>query len=176
MANLILRQLTESDEKAFLEAIKQWDNDPGFFFVRAYTADMLFADYVRRLESNQRGENLPPGFVPDTSLFAFVDGQIVGRLAIRHSLNDFLLKIGGHIGYGVLPAYRRKGYAKQMLSLSLPMAKDLGINRVLVTCDDNNLGSIKTIEGNGGVLENKIVAGEGAPLKRRYWIDLNLLP
>jgi predicted acetyltransferase len=59
-----------------------------------------------------------------------------------------------------------------MLAMALPMAKELGILRVLVTCDDNNLGSIKTIEANGGRLENKVEVGEGKPLKRRYWIEL----
>jgi predicted acetyltransferase len=109
--------------------------------------------------------------VPDTSLFGFVDGKIVGRLAIRHRLNDFLLKIGGHIGYGVVPQFRRCGFAKNMLRLSLPIAYDLGIKRVLLTCDDDNIGSIKTIEANGGVLENVVPVGEGKSLKRRYWID-----
>lgn len=97
----------------------------------------------------------------------------MGRLAIRHSLNDFLLKIGGHIGYGVVPQFRRMGYAKKMLELALPIAKELGVTKVLLTCDDNNLGSIKTIEANGGQLENTVASGDGKPLKRRYWIDLD---
>lgn len=110
--------------------------------------------------------------MPDTSLFGFVGNVIIGRLAIRHRLNDFLLKVGGHIGYGVLPPFRKNGYAKRMLSLSLPIAKELGIVKALVTCDDNNIGSIKTIEANGGKLENKVSVGTDKPLKRRYWIHL----
>jgi predicted acetyltransferase len=107
-----LRRLNKSDEAAFLEAIGQWDHASGFVFTRDYESGMVFSDYLARLEANERGENLPPGFVPDTTLFAFVQGKIVGRLGIRHRVNDFLLKIGGHIGYGVVPAFRRQGYAK----------------------------------------------------------------
>ncbi len=168
---LELRRLTKSNEAAFLAAVDQWDNQSGFVFVRDYKPGMQFAEYVNRLAANERGENLPTGYVPDTSLFGFVDGVIVGRLAIRHSLNDFILSVGGHIGYGVVPPYRRLGYAKKMLELALPIAKALGISRLLVTCDDDNLGSIKTIESNGGVLENTINVAPDKPRKRRYWIE-----
>jgi len=116
---------------------------------------------------------LPSGFVPATFLRGFLnDGTIVGRLSLRHELNSFLSQYGGHIGYGVLPAYRNKGYAKEMLKQSLNFARDLKINKALLTCDDDNVGSIKTIEACNGVLENKINQKEGAPLKRRYWIEL----
>lgn len=172
MSELVLRRLTIADESAFLEAISQWDSSSGFIFVRDYQAGMPFKDYVDLLNAYEKGEKLPTGFVPDTSLFGFLDNKIVGRLAIRHSLNDFLLKVGGHIGYGIVPQFRRRGYAKTMLKLALPISKELGVGKVLVTCDDNNVGSIKTIEANGGVLENKVFIAEDKPLKRRYWIDL----
>jgi predicted acetyltransferase len=99
-----------------------------------------------------------------------VDGKIVGRGNIRHELNDFLRQFGGHIGYGVLPQYRRRGYATEILRQAIPLAHKLGIKPILVTCDDNNVGSIKTIENCGGVLENAVPQGENKPLKRRYWI------
>jgi predicted acetyltransferase len=175
MNALELRRLSNEDEAAFLTAIGQWDDNSGFVFVRDFRQDMSFAEYVNLLKDHERGENLPPGYVPDTSLFGFINGNIVGRLAIRHTLNDFLLNVGGHIGYGVVPPYRRKGYAREMLRLALPIAKNLGISKVLVTCDDDNIGSIRTIETNGGTLENKVALGPGKPLKRRYWIAVENL-
>lgn len=90
----------------------------------------------------------------------------------HHRLNDFLLKIGGHIGYGVVPKFRGKGYANEILMQTLPIAKKLKIKKALLTCDDDNWGSIKVIEANGGKLENKVDAGPGKPLKRRYWIEI----
>lgn len=173
METLELRKLRYSDESAFLKALDQWEHDVGFTWVRGYEKSMDFKKYLQLLESFERDENLPEGYVPDTSLFGFVDNVIVGRLAIRHRLNDFLLNVGGHIGYGVLPPFRRNGYAKRMLALSLPIAKEMGLTKALVTCDENNIGSIKTIEANGGILENKISTGDDKPLKRRYWIHLN---
>jgi predicted acetyltransferase len=80
----------------------------------------------------------------------------VGRASIRHSLNEFLEREGGHIGYVVVPEFRRQGYANAILRLSLQIAREKcgGTHRILVTCDDDNVGSIRTIEKNGGILEN----------------------
>jgi predicted acetyltransferase len=169
---LILRKLRPLDEKAFFRAMLAWDHDSGFRFFLGYKPEMSFLDYLTLLDKNENGINLPTGIVPDTVLAGFVGDDLVGRLAIRHQLNDFLLKIGGHIGYGVLPEFRKKGYATEMLRQSLPMAKELGIDRALVTCDDTNIGSIKTIEACGGILENKLEQPDAKPLKRRYWITL----
>ncbi len=95
----------------------------------------------------------------------WVDGEdYLGRLAIRHVLNDFLLDVGGHIGYDVRPSRRREGHATAMLQQSLPWARELGIESALVTCDLDNVGSIRVIEAAGGVLED--VRG----VKRRYWV------
>jgi len=170
---LILRPLEPQDEAAFLAALQEWDSSPGFIFASGYVSTMKFADYVGLLTANARGEKLPQGYVPATMLCAFVGNEIVGRISIRHHLNELLLKLGGHIGYGVLPKFRRNGYATEMLSQALLYAKDLGIKKALLTCDDDNFASIKVIEKNGGKLENKVDAGGARPLKRRYWIDLN---
>lgn len=135
---------------------------------------MPFARYLEVLEEQERGVGLPtPKHVPTSFLFAFVGDRLVGRASIRHRLNEHLLRMGGHVGYAVVPEFRRRGYATEILRLALEIARERsGSNRLLVTCDDDNVGSIRTIEKNGGVLENVI---EGPDLKkplRRYWIDL----
>jgi predicted acetyltransferase len=102
---------------------------------------MPFSRYLEVLAEQERGENLPPKHVPSTFLFAFVATRIIGRVSIHHSLNEFLERVGGHIGYVVVPEFRRQGYATTILRLSLQIAREkLGIRRVLLTCDDNNIG------------------------------------
>jgi predicted acetyltransferase len=87
-------------------------------------------------------------------------------------LNDFLQPVGGHIGYVVVPEFRRQGHATAILRLALQFAHDkLGLDHVLVTCDDDNIGAIKTIENNGGVLQNVISGPDVDKPMRRYWID-----
>ena len=103
-------------------------------------------------------------------LFDVEQKQVLGMVNIRHYLSDDLLKFGGHIGYSVRPSERRKGYAKKQLQFALELLKDLGETKILVTCDDNNIGSSKVIESCGGVLENKLHSDEYG-LVRRYWID-----
>jgi predicted acetyltransferase len=133
---------------------------------------MPFGRYLEILEQHARGEHVPPGHVPSTFLFTFSGRRIVGRVGIRHELNDFLLPIGGHIGYTVVPEFRRRGYATEMLRQSLAIARQrFGPTRVLVTCDDDNVRSIRTIEKNGGVLENVVTGPDLDTPKRRYWID-----
>lgn len=114
----------------------------------------------QELEEGRR----PEGFVPAT-WYGHVDGgAYLGRIQIRHRLTPSLLELGGHIGYGVRPSARRKGYATAMLRDVLPYARGLGLDRVLVTCDVTNTGSRKVIEANAGEFEDE----RGGKL--RYWI------
>jgi putative hydrolase of the HAD superfamily len=142
-------------------------------FLHHYQEGMSLRRYLEVLDEQERPTNLPPGQVPSTFLLAFTGRRIVGRVAIRHTLNDSLLRVGGHIGYVVVPEFRRRGHATAILRLALQVAGErLGIGRVLVTCDDDNVGSIRTIENNRGVLENTVRGPDGQP-KRRYWIDVS---
>ena len=111
------------------------------------------------------------GLVPATVFFLQDEtGRILGAIDIRRQLNDYLLSYGGHIGYGIRPSCRGKGLAAQMLFMALPIAKELGIDRALVTCDKNNPASAKTILRCGGVLEDERL--ENGELVQRYWITI----
>jgi predicted acetyltransferase len=167
---LRLPRLDEEQEflRAHHETTPDWPT-----FLHGYEEGMPLARYLGRLEQRARGENLLPGHVASTFLFAFDGPRIVGRVTIRHALNEFLLRVGGHIGYVVVPEFRRRGYATAILRQALEIARrELGLTRVLVTCDEDNVGSIRTIEKNGGVLENVVTGPDLDVPKRRYWIDL----
>jgi predicted acetyltransferase len=99
-----------------------------------------------------------------------IKNRLLGMVNIRHYLNDHLVEFGGHIGYSVRPSERRKGYAKLQLQLALDFLKTLDVKQVLVTCDDQNIASYKTIESCGGVLEDVRHSKEYG-MVRRYWID-----
>ena len=103
------------------------------------------------------------------------DNKVVGIIDYRHPLTPFLLQYGGNIGYSILPSERRKGYASEMLALLLPVCRDFGEEKVLLTCDGDNVASRRTIEKNGGVLENEVAADtafSACGVIRRYWITL----
>jgi predicted acetyltransferase len=128
--------------------------------------------YVARMRQCRPGDDVPSGWMPSTFVVAVVAGRLVGRASIRHVLNDELLAYHGHIGYAVRPAFRRRGYATAILRRSLDVARQVDVPRALLTCDDDNIGSATVIERCGGVLENVVDGPDGAPPRRRYWIDL----
>lgn len=129
-----------------------------------------FEEMVDSLLAAEKGINLPEGWVPD-STYWLVDEEfrILGVTNIRHSLTEHLLNAGGHIGYGIRPSERRKGYATDILKLSLQKTTELGIDHVLVVCDAINIGSEKTIQKNGGIADKDFVEDDGNVIKR-YWI------
>ncbi len=158
-----LRRLGPSDEHAFLAAHEVFAAE-GFTFGLGYEPGMAWADYLAVLADVEAGVNLD-GFVPASFLVAEVAGVIVGRTSVRHRLNAALAVYGGHIGYGVLPAHRGRGYATEILRQSLGVARDHGVGSVLLTCDVDNLASQRVIERCGGRLDTT----DGR--NRRYWID-----
>lgn len=131
-----------------------------------------FEAFLRRLRDASNRAKIPPERVP-MSDFWLIDGdEYVGRLSLRHELNEALLLWGGHIGYQIRPSKRRRGYGKEILRLGLIKAQELGLKRVLLTCDEDNTGSRKIIEYNGGKLENIIEVKDSPVRKMRYWIDI----
>jgi predicted acetyltransferase len=165
----MLRPVRLSDEAEVLAARRAMRAE-GHNFIVGYRDGMAWAEFVAFLDQQRRGGELPAPWVPATFLLAEVDHTVVGRTSIRHELNDHLLAVGGHIGYGVLPDYRRRGYATEMLRQSLVIARSYDVSPVLVTCDEDNVASRRTIERCGGVLENIVENPDGGPRKRRYWI------
>jgi predicted acetyltransferase len=130
-----------------------------------------FDAYVRRLMEIQGRQPAQPNWVPMSVYWIVDDDRYVGRVNLRHRLNRRLRRHGGHIGYEIRPSMRRRGYASRGLALALDKARQLRLRRVLLTCDDDNVGSIRVIEANGGQLEGRFTARSEAPF-RRYWIDL----
>jgi predicted acetyltransferase len=129
-----------------------------------------FAAWLRRLREQSTFEDITPDRVPATFWWIVEDSTYLGAVTLRHALNDKLLEGGGHIGYGVRPSARGRGIATWALGAVLDKARERGMGRVLVTCDDDNVASARTIEHNGGVLED--VRDTWLGLARRYWIDL----
>jgi len=140
-----------------------------------------FADYLNSLAKQAVGADLKLGWVAHTTYWFIKhqsDNKLVwlGRVNIRHRLTEHLRKIGGHIGYVIRPSMRRQGYGNRLLALALDKVRvgrpQLDTDRVLLTCDETNLGSKKIIENNGGIFANYAEQTPPLPRKLRYWISL----
>jgi len=175
MMRLKLIKLTKTYEKQLGEMIDEWKADqklnhtnhsPWAIFKNDYHD---FDYYLENLEVKEEAE----GKVPD-SVFFLLDAErdkLLGAINIRHYLNEDLFKEGGHIGDGIRPSERRKGYATEMIRLALIECKKLGIEKVLMTCDRDNIASAKSIINNGGILENEFINSDGV-IEQRYWITI----
>lgn len=172
---LKLIKLTKEYEKQLGEMIDEWildqeinhtNRSPWAIFKNDYHD---FDYYLEHLELKEAAE----GLVPDSVFFLLDESRdrLLGAVNIRHYLNDSLLKEGGHIGDGIRPSERRKGYATEMIRLALTECKKLGIDKVLMTCDKENIASAKSIIKNGGILENEFVNSDGK-VEQRYWISI----
>ena len=172
---LKLIKLTKEYEQQLGEMIDEWKADqelnhtnrsPWAIFKNDYHD---FDHYLEHLEVKTASE----GLVPDSVFFLLDEdrNRLLGAVNIRHYLNEALLREGGHIGDGIRPGERRKGYASEMIRLALIECRKLGIDRVLMTCDKDNVGSVKSIIKNGGVLENEFVNSDGVT-EQRYWISV----
>lgn len=170
-----LIKLTKEYYPQLSEMIDEWkhdidvnkgNNSPYAIFKNDYHD---FDYYLKNLEHFKPTD----GLVPDSVFFLYDEtrDKLIGAVNIRHYLNDYLLKEGGHIGDGIRPSERRKGYATLLIRLALDECKKLGIDKVLMVCDKNNIASAKTIIKNGGILENEIVSSNGTVIQR-YWIQL----
>ena len=173
--SLKLIKLTKDYEEQLGEMIDEWRADqvlnhtnhsPWAIFKNDYHD---FDYYLEHLEVKEPTD----GKVPD-SVFFLLDTErdrLLGAVNIRHYLNDHLLREGGHIGDGIRPSERRKGYATEMIRLALIECRKLGIGRVLMICDKDNIGSARSIIKDGGILENEFIGSDGV-IEQRYWITV----
>ncbi len=155
------------DEWKLDQEINHTNHSPWAIFKNDYHD---FDNYLQNLELKEPVD----GKVPD-SVFFLLDEErhiLIGAVNIRHYLNDYLLKYAGHIGDGIRPSERGKGYGTEMIRLALIECKKLGIDKVLMVCDKSNIASAKTIIKNGGKLENEFMDEDGK-IQQRYWINLN---
>lgn len=133
------------------------------------------SDYDEWLKKVNEAKNADTSFikVPATTYFSIrkSDNKIVGTIQLRHCLTEELEKHGGHIGYGIRPSERKKGYGTQQLALTLEKAKELQISRVMISCDKDNAASRKVAINNGGVLEWEGFDEEDGEIQI-YWIDI----
>ena len=131
-------------------------------------------EWLARVRSYESPDTLPEGLVIATQymLVRESDGRLLGMLQLRHTLNDYLAKYAGHIGYSVRPSERRRGYAKRMLAMALDEARALGLARVMISCASDNEGSRRTILANGGVFHSTVWDEEDQETLERYWIEL----
>jgi len=188
MNQIELREPSADLHESFLQSIAEWndmDQDgASMFFAEKYGWDFAdpadFESWVQLLNDLAKPDFTPlPGFVSQSTLWVVENQQYLGAVSLRHDLgNDYLREVGGHIGYGIRPSARRRGLAKLALAGSLGKARELGLSKVLITCNDSNIGSAKTIESQGGVLEEIRPLSEVGPRfgsvdsVRRYWITL----
>ena len=161
-------------KKQYIEMMKEWEATgekiiPYSIRVADYNN---FEEMIKSFQDQENGIILHKQ-VPASTFWAYDDEKdiIIGAVNIRHKLNEILLKNGGHIGDGVRPSQRRKGYATKMIALALEECKKLGIFKVLMVCHKDNIASARSIQKNGGILENEISAENGR-IYQRYWIDL----
>lgn len=162
-----LRELTTNDGKDIFDMLNEIGPGENGFMNNAYGLSYEeFKSYLQENIHHSKGMNLPPGYVPQTTFWLYIDLKPVGMGKLRHYLNDSLRTHGGHIGYCIKPSERGKGYGTVILRELLKEAKAKEIDNALITCNETNTASRRVIEGNNGVLE---CIDDG---KCKYWIKL----
>lgn len=169
---LNIRQLGPDDEEAFLAGGESWKGEEPDWHTFVWSEGMTHTAHLQRLLDDFHGRNLEPGKVPNTMLYGFLNGVIVGRCSIRHELNDFLRNFGGHLGYGVAPPFRKRGFGTQLFQAGRAHLKQLGTKRAFITCATDNIASRKMIEDAGGDYQDEILDPFDQKPTRRYWLSL----
>lgn len=158
---------------SYLEAIDEYKSNGIEEYSFYFTSEN---DIFKQYEYSRLGKNLPPNYVAGTYLWLVDANEFIGEICIRHTLTEELLHFGGHISYGVRYSAWNRGFGTSMLSKALVYAKEtLGLERVLITCNEKNVASASIIEKNGGKLQDTIVnvINNVARNTKRYWIIIN---
>lgn len=157
---------------SYMEAIEEYEENR----IKTYDfVNLPQKELFEFFENFRSGRNLPQGYVKATYLWMMEEEEFIAEISIRHSLTKSLERLGGHIGYGVRYSKWGRGYATAMLCMAMRYANEkLHLNRLLITCNDDNYPSASVIEKNGGILQDKVVNGSGDKerITRRYWVDI----
>lgn len=173
--SLKLVALVPAMQPAFMELLQDYtQSGPDRYDEDLLQVQKDFAAYARRLENESHGINLAPGHVAQsTHWLQDAAGNLLGEIRLRHTLTPLLAREGGHIGYDIRPSMRRHGYGTAQLALLLPIARERGLDHVLVTCKCDNIASARIIEKNGGIFENEVLSWRHSDTWFcRYWITL----
>ncbi|UHA72752.1 GNAT family N-acetyltransferase [Paenibacillus sp. 481] len=168
MNHVQLKALTVNDDKSIFAMVQEIGvGENGFTNSLLCDTFAEFQHILIRCARIATGEHLPLGYVPQTVFWLYVNNEPVGYGKLRHHLNEQLREMGGHIGYIIRPTQRGKGYGRLMLHELLQQASLLGLQEVLLTCDEPNIRSRKVIEANHGVL------AEVQQGRCKYWIKID---
>ncbi len=149
---------TQNHRNDCLEFIQEGRQHNTAFHGTSRLEELDFNVWLDKVLRHHEGLQLDPGYVPATTFLIYDDERLIGLINIRHTLNDTLRKVGGHIGYMIRPIERCKGYAKKALKEALIYCQEvLNIDTVYVSCDVDNIASLKTIEGCGGILHRRFI-------------------
>ncbi len=163
-----LKEIELTDEEKFTKFITRYKEEckDESIPISLNKENLPFSEFFKKLQLLSSLETCPKGFVPSKYFLIMVDDSIVGEIHLRYMSNDFILNFAGHVGYGIAPWERRKGYATRALKKLMIIAKDMKLERLLLTTDEDNVASQKVIVSCGGRYEK---SNQG---KRHYWIDL----
>jgi predicted acetyltransferase len=170
---VLIRELGEQDEAAFRAGILELEGEASDWLSFCWEEGMTYAQMLRILTNERAGLELQPGRVAHTMFYGFLGEKIIGRVSVRHELNEPLRQRGGHLGYWVARRFRNQGYATQMVGQALAFCRErLGLRSVLITCADDNVASMKIIERFGGQLEDRVWDEVDGETIRRYWVPI----
>ena len=176
MARLYLKFPTIEDKSDVLEFMEEFlQSGQKIAGVGGLNKLGSYEEWIEKISAELNKETCGEGRVPATMFLTrrIEDNKLVGMVQVRHNLNDYLFKYGGHIGDCVRPSEQGKGYATEQIGMALDFCKELGIDEVLITCKKTNIASARTIIKNGGKLENEIPNEfEDNVIMQRYWIEL----
>lgn len=170
---LIAREFDKNDKDQLLEMvkeIKEYDNN--FEGLNNISRIEDYDIFLENLKKNKHQELIKPEYSPQTTFGLFDNGKLIGGFNLRHELKGSLINHGGNIGYLIRPSERRKGYGTKMLRLAIDKANEIRLQKVLVSCRVENIGSAKIIEKNGGIYENDFYDEPTGKTFKRYWISL----
>ena len=170
---LMAREFTSSDKEQLFNMIEEINNYDGNFEGLNNIGRLSdFDEFLNKLENDKHQERIKPEYSPQTTFGVFIDNKLIGGFNLRHLLKGNLINHGGHIGYLIRPSERGKGYGTELLKMALTEAKKLGIEKVLVTCRNENTVSEKVILNNNGIYENDYYEEVAGKTFKRYWIEL----